>query len=187
MSWFRSAVLYTALILCANTALADTAALEALRQGDMKKLNFHAAPRDVPEAAIMDLDGAPASLADYRGQYVVLNFWATWCAPCRKEMPHLDALQAELGSDRFIVVPVASGVNPVPGIKKFFDKEDIQHLNTLRDPKQALARNMGVLAMPVTVILDPQGREIARMTGDADWASDSAKAIITTLLNQGAG
>ncbi|WP_095588326.1 TlpA family protein disulfide reductase [Actibacterium ureilyticum] len=187
MSLFRSVVLYTALSLCANAALADMGAVAALRDGDMKKLNFHAEAKAPVEATLLDAGGAKSALADYRGKYVLLNFWATWCAPCRKEMPSLDRLQAELGGETFAVVPVATGHNPVPGIERFFADGGIETLPILRDPKQELSRQMAVLGLPVTVILDPEGREIARMTGDAEWDSDSAKAIIAALLDQTAG
>ena len=187
MSWLRSVVLYTALSLGANAALADMAAVEALRLGDMKKLSFHSAAKAPVDATLLDAAGGTSALSDYRGKYVLLNFWATWCAPCRKEMPALDRLQAELGGDGFAVVPVATGVNAVPGIKRFFAEAEVHNLPILRDPKQQLSRQMAVLGLPVTVILDPEGREIARMTGDAEWDSDSAKAIIAALLDQGAG
>jgi len=116
MSWFRFVVLYTALALGANAASADTAALEALRTGSLTKLNFHRTPTEVPEAALLDLEDAPRSLSEFKGKYVLLNFWATWCPPCRKEMPGLAALEEELGSDKFEVVTVAVGRNSVTGI-----------------------------------------------------------------------
>lgn len=100
-------------------------------------------------------------------------------------MPSLDALNAELGGEDFAVVPVATGRNAVPGIRKFFDEEGIETLPILLDPKQKLARDMAVLGLPITVILNPEGQEIARLRGDADWASDSAKAIVAALLEDG--
>ncbi|SIO46471.1 Thiol-disulfide isomerase or thioredoxin [Rhodovulum sp. ES.010] len=183
MSLIRSLVLYTALALGANAALAGTAALEALREGGMKKLNFHAAARPVPEAVLIDATGAERDLSDYRGQWVVLNFWATWCAPCRHELPALDRLQAELGGDSFAVVTVATGRNSPQGIDRLFSELEIRHLPKWQDKDSALARQMAVMGLPVTVILDPEGREIARMQGDAEWDSDSAKAIVAALLD----
>ena len=97
MQLFRSAVLYTALVLGANAALADPA-IEAMREGDMKKLMFSSEPQTVSGAAFAEADGTERTLADWQGKYVLLNFWATWCAPCRKEMPALDALNQELGA-----------------------------------------------------------------------------------------
>lgn len=178
----RSALLYAALLLGANTALADMAGVEALKEGSMKKLMFTATPEPAGSAVFTDPDGREVVLADYHGKIVLLNFWATWCAPCRKEMPALDALQAELGGEDFAVVTVATGRNKLMAIQKFFAETGVEHLPILLDPKQALAREMAVMGLPVTVILDREGNEIARMMGDADWASDSAKAIISALI-----
>lgn len=179
-------LLYLALAVTANPALAggeDIAALEALREGDLKKLGFHSEPRAASQAGYELADGAGSgTLADYRGKYVVLNFWATWCAPCRKEMPQLQALQDDLGGENFAVVTIATGRNSPAGIKKFFAKAGITSLPRHQDPKQALARDMAVLGLPATVILDPEGNEIARLLGEADWNSPSARAIVTHLI-----
>ena len=186
MGVFSKAVLYTALCLFANTAAAaDIAALESLREGDMRKLVFHAAPAPVPEAEFGHVDGSTHSLEDFRGRWVVLNFWATWCAPCRAEMPTLSALQSALGGERFAVVTLATGRNAAPAIERFFAEAGVANLPLFVDPKNALARPMGVLGLPVTVILDPEGREVARLIGEADWSSDSAKAILTALMSGG--
>jgi len=175
------AVLYTGLVLCANAALADTAAIEALREGTMKKLVFQE-PAAVSDAVFTDPDGGEYRLSDFEGKYALVNFWATWCAPCRKEMPMLSELQAEFGGERFEVVTIATGRNALPGIRKFFDEISVDNLPLYLDPRQKLAREMAVLGLPITVILDPDGREIARMRGDAEWNSESAKAIIKALI-----
>ncbi|MDR7126235.1 TlpA disulfide reductase family protein [Pseudotabrizicola sp. 4114] len=173
------AVLYTALALGANPVAADVA---ALRDGDMKKLALHSAPVDLAEVALLDADDNPVSMADYHGKWVVLNFWATWCAPCRHEMPSLDRLQAALPD--IAVVPVATGRNAVPGIQKFYAEAGITNLPVVRDPKSELSRSASVMALPVTLILNPEGQEIARLIGDADWDSDSAKAVLSALAAQ---
>ena len=170
------AVLYTALALGANVAQADVA---ALREGDMKKLALHTTPVDLPQVGLLDATDAPRSLEEYRGKWVVLNFWATWCAPCRHEMPSLDRLQQAL--PEIAVVPVATGRNPLPGIEKFFTEAEIKTLPILRDPTSELARGMSVMGLPVTVILNPEGREVARLIGDAEWDSDSAKSVLRAL------
>jgi thiol-disulfide isomerase/thioredoxin len=178
-----SALLYTALALGANAAAAaDTAALEALRQDDMQKLVFHAEPVPAGVSVFTDADGAEHRLSDWQGKVVLLNFWATWCAPCRKEMPMLDALEAEFGGDDFAVVTVATGRNSVQGVRRFFEEVGVTNLPILLDPQQELAREMGVFGLPITVILDREGREIARLRGEADWQSDSAKSIVSALL-----
>ena len=180
----KPAVLYTALILAANAAAAGPAELQAAATGDMRKLAFHEVPKEVPDAALGSVDGDGARLSDYAGEPVVLNFWATWCAPCREEMPSLDRLQAEMG-DRLEVVTVATGRNTAAGIRRFFEEEGIDNLPMLTDPDQQLARGMAVLGLPVTVILDAEGREIARLTGGAEWDTPEAKAILEVVLNDG--
>jgi thiol-disulfide isomerase/thioredoxin len=170
-------VVYTAFLLGANAGWAD---VSALRDGDMKKLAFHEAPAPIPEVGLVDADDAPRSLAEYRGKWVVLNFWATWCAPCRHEMPSLDRLQAAM--PEIAVVPVATGRNAVAGIQRFFEEEAIVNLPILRDPTSELARGMSVMGLPVTVILNPEGQEVARLIGDAEWDSASAKAIMAALV-----
>lgn len=185
MRFLFHVVLYTAIALGANAAAAaDTATLEALRDGSMKKLNFHSDPVAIEPVTFGDINGGRHSLSEFEGKIVVLNFWATWCAPCRKEMPGLDALEAEFGGDDFAVVTIATGRNSPQGIVKFFDEAGVTNLPTFVDPKQKLARQMGVLGLPITVILDREGREIARLRGDAEWHGDSARAIIAALLAQ---
>jgi thiol-disulfide isomerase/thioredoxin len=171
--------LYTALCLTANTALAGPAA-EALRDGDMKKLMFSTEAVDVPAIALVDGEGAEHALSDWHGQWVVLNFWATWCAPCRKEMPSLDRLQTAMPA--IAVLPVATGRNSVEAIVKFYGEAGVSALPVLRDPKSELARSMGVMGLPVTVILNPEGREVARLIGDAEWDSASAQAVLGALV-----
>ncbi|MBE3639331.1 TlpA family protein disulfide reductase [Mangrovicoccus algicola] len=184
MKLVRSVALYTALALCANPGLADPG-IEALRDGSLKKLVVHSAPRPASEAGFETFEGAPVSLADYRGQVVLLNFWATWCAPCRKEMPALDALQRDLGGEDFQVVTVATGRQAPAAITRFLDETGADALPRHRDPKMALARDMAVLGLPVTVLIDRQGNEVARLQGDAEWDSESARAIIAALTAQG--
>ncbi|WP_101340156.1 TlpA family protein disulfide reductase [Cereibacter azotoformans] len=176
------AVIYTALTFGANGAAAGPAEARTLLAGDMKKLVIHAEARPLPEVTLADLDEAPRSLSDWRGRWVVANFWATWCAPCREEMPTLDRLEAEMGGEGFSVVTVATGRNAVPGIRKFFEEAEVTHLPVLRDPKSALARQIGVMGLPVTLVLDPEGREVARLIGDADWDSPEAMAVLGALM-----
>ena len=176
-----SAALYTLLVVGANPGAAAPD-IASLREGDLRKLVVAADPAPVPEAAFETFEGAPVSLADYRGKVVLLNFWATWCAPCRKEMPALQALQQDLGGDGFQVVTVATGRQAPAAITRFFDEIEVTGLPRHRDPQMALARQMAVLGLPVTVLIDAEGREVARLTGDADWNSDSARAIIAALM-----
>jgi thiol-disulfide isomerase/thioredoxin len=175
------AVLYTALAVVANAGAAETA-IEALRDGDMRKLNIHSEPVAAAGTAFTGEDGSEMTLADYGGKVVVLNFWATWCAPCREEMPTLSALQAAMGGEDFEVVTVATGRNDPVAMEQFFAEIGVDNLPLHRDPQQKLARDMGVLGLPITVILDREGLEIARLQGDADWSSESAMAIVAAFV-----
>ena len=136
----------------------------------------------MPATPFTDPQGGTHSLADYKGKVVLLNFWATWCAPCREEMPSLDALQGELGGKDFQVVAIAAGHNPPPAIEKFMTEAKIANLPVLLDPRQGLAREMGVMGMPVTILIDRDGNEIARLIGGADWASEASKTLIRQAI-----
>lgn len=185
---FTHAVLYVALAFGANTALAkglDRSELIELRVGDMRKLAVHKEPLVMPAVTFLNAEDEVFDLGTFEGKYVLLNFWATWCAPCRKEMPSLDALQKELGGEKFEVVTMATGRNPMPAINKFFKEVNIEALTVYRDPKQMLARDMAVMGLPITVILNPEGQEIARMRGDADWHSADALKLLTALITHG--
>ena len=176
----RSLALYTALVFAANAGVAGSVDWQAARDSGLPKL-VETPPAPVPAVEFTDVDGGTHTLADWTGKVVLLNFWATWCAPCRDEMPSLDALQKARGGDRFAVVTVASGRNTPAAIDRFFQEAGVTDLPRLTDPTMGLARALGVLAMPVSVLIDADGNEVARMTGDADWASPAAQALIDQL------
>ncbi len=176
----RLVPLYMALCLGANAVAAQD--LQDLLTGDMRAMAWHDAPQEVPEVTFTDVDGTEMTLDDFSGQYVVLNFWATWCAPCREEMPSLNTLQQELGGDDFRVVTIASGRNPIPAIQRFFDEVGVTDLPVYLDGRQAMTRSMGVFGLPTTVVLDPDGQELGRLRGDADWGGEDALALMTALM-----
>lgn len=182
MRAFSLIILYTALIAGANGSLAETsqiAALNELRQGDMQKLVLHTNPKPVSDIPFLTDTEAQGTLEDYRGSYVLVNFWATWCAPCRAEMPSLSKLQSTLGGGGLNVVTIATGRNPPAAIEKFFTEIGVDNLPKYRDPKQKLARDMAVLGLPASVLISPQGYEIGRLLGDANWSDPDAINLLT--------
>lgn len=178
----RSLAFYTALFLGVNGAFAADVDWDALRQAGMSKLAEVSPPVPAPDIAFTDRDGGQHSLEDWRGKVLLVNFWATWCAPCREEMPSLDQLQVEMGGDDFEVLTIAAGRNPLESIDKFFDEVGLENLPVLRDERQHLARAMGVMGLPVTILIDREGHEVARLIGEEDWAGEPAKDLIRQLI-----
>lgn len=169
------ALLYTGFALGANAQ-----DLEALRLGEMKKMVIHAAPKPLPETAFLGLDEAPRSLNELRGRWAVVNFWATWCAPCRKEMPSLNALAQTMPD--LPVVALATGRNPLPQLNRFIAETQVDQLIHMRDPASTLAAQIGILGLPVTIVINPEGQEVARLIGDADWHSPEALALLDAMM-----
>lgn len=183
-----SAMLYGVIALGANPATAgelgkdQIATLKEMRSGDMKKLVVHKEARPRIEETFRDQYGNAVTLADYEGKIVVLNFWATWCPPCRAEMPSIDRLSAEMGGDDVAVLALSTDRFDVERVAAFFDEINVENLRVLQDRKGAVARRAGVLGLPVTVILDRKGREIGRVQGEAEWDSSDVKAIVTRVV-----
>ncbi len=141
----------------------------------------------VPELPMTDLDGKPLRLADLRGRVVVLNVWATWCLPCREEMPSLDRLQ-EAFSDRPVVVLALSvdrGGNEK--VVAFLEEIGVRHLTVARDPKMRSTRILGIPGLPATLVIDRQGREVLRRFGLYRWDGEDVRALIEDLLAESAG
>lgn len=139
-------------------------------------------PVAVPNLEFVDGTGAPKSLKDFKGKTVLLNLWATWCAPCREEMPALDRLQAEMGGDNFEVVALSVDRGGIKASQQFLDKIKIKSLTTYVDATGKATKPLHVIGMPTTLLIDKEGREIGRLVGPAEWDSPAAKKLIEASL-----
>lgn len=179
----RLPILLSVLAMGLGANLSHAQDLDGYLSGDMRGVVIHEAPIAVSSLEFTDMEDGRHSLSDFEGQVVLLNFWATWCAPCREEMPALEALQETLGGEDFQVVTLATGRNPTPAITRFFEETGIEHLPTYLDPRQDIARDMGVFGLPITVIIDREGHEIGRLRGDAHWDSPDAIALLQAVID----
>lgn len=139
-------------------------------------------PRPAPQSAFSDGEGRSVSLAVFRGRVVIVNFWATWCIPCVREMADLDRLQAAVGGEGATVLALSQDRDGIEVVRPFYEKLGLKQLGIYLDPKGAVAREFAVSGLPVTVIIDRQGREVGRLTGPAKWDSSEAQALVRHYL-----
>ena len=135
-----------------------------------------------PDLSFSDPEGRSISFAELEGQPLLVNLWATWCPPCRKEMPSLDRLEGAMGDDGFEVLVLSMDRASVGKIETFFDSIDVEHLEIYREPSLRIGTEAGVLGMPVTLVLDRQGREIARLQGEAEWDGPNAQTLLKKIV-----
>ena len=156
--------------------------LAPLARGEVAAISIAAEPQKLPDLAFKDASGEPRKLADFRGRTVLLNLWATWCVPCRKEMPALDALQGKLGDDKFQVVAVNIDTRNLDKPKAWLDEVGIKGLGYFADPSAKVFQDLKAigkaLGMPTTLLIDPQGCELGTLAGPAEWASEDAIKLI---------
>lgn len=142
----------------------------------------HETPKPLPEIRFEDGDGQPRALANFSGKVVLLNVWATWCIPCRKEMPTLDRLQAELGGPDFEVIALSIDRAGPEVVRKFFGEIGIEHLALHIDASSKAMFTLGVVGLPTTLLIDREGKEVGRLIGPAEWDSPEMAAFIRTHI-----
>jgi thiol-disulfide isomerase/thioredoxin len=138
----------------------------------------------MPAIVFQDVGGATVDLSAFRGKVVLLNFWATWCKPCRDEMPSFDRLQARLGSRGLAVVPVSIDLKGMPAVDDFYRELNIEHLAKYVDDTRESAKAAGLMGIPGTLALDRQGREVFRFEGPLDWNGPAVGARLDKLLDE---
>lgn len=155
-----------------------------VRQAQHRSFVMHDVPRSLPEFGFQDVDGHPMTLSDFDGTVVLLNVWATWCVPCREEMPTLDALQAELGNSVFTVIALSIDRAGVNVVQDFYGEINIRHLDIFIDPTMKTTTALGIPGLPTTLLIDRNGRELGRLVGPTEWATaemiNFLKSHITT-------
>ena len=164
--------------------------LAPLAQGEVAGLTLATAPLRLPDLAFEDADGKPKKLSDWHGRTVLVNLWATWCVPCRKEMPALESLQTRLGGPDFEVVAINIDTRDPEKPKNFLKEANLTRLGYFSDQKAKVFQDLkGIgraLGMPTSVLVDGQGCEIATIAGPAEWASDDAVKLITAAMKPAA-
>ncbi len=143
-----------------------------------------AEPQSLPDLAFVSADGKAHRLSEWRGKVVLLNLWATWCAPCKVEMPSLDRLQAKLGGDAFTVLALSVDRGGLEKPAAFFAGNAITHLALYNDSESEATAALRASGLPVSAVLDKEGREIARLIGPADWDSPATAAKIEEFINR---
>ena len=121
-------------------------------------------------------------MGDLKGRFVLLNFWATWCAPCKQEMPALERLQVLRGGDDFIVVAMSNDREGTNAVTPYFDEAGFTALEKFYDPKGNLTRALGVTGLPTTILINAEGLELGRIEGPAEWDSEDALALIDRAM-----
>ena len=165
---------------------AEAKALSAYRTGSLAAFYIHKQPKPLPAFIYVDEKGRQHSLQELRGKVVLLNLWATWCGPCRHEMPGLDELKSKYGGADFEMLTISIDRGGLAKPRRFFNKINVKNLTLYGDPTGRLAPTLRAFGMPTTLLIDRQGREIGRLAGPAEWNSKEAYAFIEAAIN-GAG
>lgn len=161
---------------------AGPASLVRANTGTMTAFVYKSAPEPVAEFPFFDGAKETKTIATKKGKVVLLNLWATWCGPCREEMPSLDRLQQTMGSDKFEVVAVSVDKNGFDTARKFLDGVGVKSLAFYSDPTGRAPSQVKAIGMPATLLVDAEGREIGRLMGPAEWDSPDAKRLIEAAL-----
>ncbi|MGD9785334.1 MAG: TlpA family protein disulfide reductase [Hyphomicrobiaceae bacterium] len=161
---------------------ATTASGPRLNTGKMAAFVYKSDPPPVPSFPFFDASQQTRTIGSFKGKVVLMNLWATWCGPCREEMPALDRLQKQMGSDKFEVVAVSVDKNGFDKARKFLQGIDVSSLAFYADPSARAASEVKAIGMPATLLIDAEGREVGRLLGPAEWDSAEAKRLIEAAL-----
>ena len=182
----RATLALAGLAVLAVSTIGIYLATSARDAGPRSGVGWANSPQPVPDFRLQGADGKPHALSDFRGKVVLLNVWATWCAPCRKEMPALDRLQQTLGGAEFEVVALSIDGGGAAAVRRFYDEIGIRSLALYVDPTMAASGKLRTVGIPTTLLLDREGRERWRKTGPAEWDSPEIIESLRAKLRGGA-
>jgi len=173
-----------------RTAVETAKKIAPLAHGEVAALTMATAPLKLPDLAFEDADGKPKKLSDWRGKTVLVNLWATWCVPCRREMPSLEGLQTKLQGPNFEVVAINIDTRDPEKPRKFLNDAKLTRLGYFNDQKAKVFQDLKAigraLGMPTSVLVDGHGCEIATIAGPAEWNSDDAVKLIEAAMKPSA-
>ncbi|MEM7619940.1 MAG: TlpA disulfide reductase family protein [Pseudomonadota bacterium] len=168
----------------ASTQNEKKSGLRAFSKGEMTAFVVRPEPKDIKAFEFNDANGNRKTLKDWEGKVVLLNLWATWCGPCREEMPAFDQLKKQLGGEDFDLVAISIDRGGIERPKKFLEEIKIKHLALFHDPKARLNITLSAFGMPTTLLINREGKEIGRLVGPAKWDSKDAVDLIQAAIKQ---
>ena len=181
MRFIRSAIALSSIALLASACerQESTSANETKNAVDPRGEHREQAGKAAPDVELRDADDEPTTLADGKGKPLLVNIWATWCAPCVKELPTLQALAAQPGAPR--VIAVSQDMAPRGSVDAFLGEHRLDDLEVWHDPKMALSSATSTEVLPTTILFDADGKEVWRYVGDLDWTGDEARKLLAEL------
>lgn len=175
----------SAVQLTAPQASARAEVSARLARGAMARFKITNPPKPVPDLEFLDADDRPMRLSNLNGKVRLINLWATWCAPCVSEMPSLDRLQEMLPRDRFVILPISLDGPSKPKVAPFYRDQNLDNLGIYYDKGKKAMSTLGVTLLPTSILVDPAGRELGRIEGDADWDTPEGIALMKAALGNG--
>ena len=163
-------------MIFANTSFAETS--------EVDKFLFYEKPQPIDSLEVSDINDNKTDILNEDFNLLLINFWATWCSPCTKEMPSLNELQSKFEKNQLKIVTIATGRNNPNKIVNFFEEYNISNLENYRDPKGKLALDLGVIGLPFSIIISRDKKDIARLIGPIDWSKKEVEDLFLELIKK---
>lgn len=178
----------SAMVISMAPLMAKTGAVQAESgppvEGQVQNFEVFPAPIETTDVTVLTRDGGKTTLGQFRGKYVVLNFWATWCGPCIRELPSLERLDAALPDDKAQVVLVSQDRAGFQQTDRFLKKLGVSFPDNFVDERLKFSRALGIVSLPTTLLIGPDGKEVGRLVGHAEWDSPEALALVNWYLDR---